>query len=1070
MSRFYYQQQRKEDVMSLQAMFGPPWTFELLGSVLDYYNGNVDEAISRLLILNEHHNGNPTPLVENLLLTGCTSLPQPPHMHLSDTKKHGKRHRKIVQPHGPPPPSSSIPKSMMKKPPPARKSQVHVVLADSFDSATVTIEKQTRRRIGIPMKLPEDFLRIPQVPLFAEDHLDHLMNMPSHAPLHDYSSSSEPTDASTLEDAAVSVPLQSTSEKFQALRASMHFPTFQRNCGSNAFPAEAAQIQNQNTLQNASYTNLLSKFAIPKITPSTTSLPKLTPMGGRADASDDATASSDSEKYRTTNAPGRWSLASTMGTASSMMKKVAPQHDNKNLNSVNTTLSQSSTDDEEAEPGVRGWSLPQISSSLKAPLALANLRVGGSSVHANHDTLSPQEQPLSTEKIGQKLSTGMAAFGSSIKLNMNLAKQQPTKSEQESTTFGIDTIDTYAVISQLERRSITLRQFKSIVKEAQYLCDVEKWKHSDTGFALRPHQITMYDLMRYYVLPRTQTHSCSYVEAALGQNHQTEGSNLPRPPQWFVSHSWSDSICHLADCLEQHASDRNLDPDSAMYWICALAMNQHSKKGASIAISTIDESSLQNPLVTWKAMNATEGVISVIDKNCKYYTRVWCLWELFLALERSRSSSSGDGNHHLIDIYAVNKDGCAVGLTAGPVEVDKYRHSKDTSKSSEKRTMHYDGKDSLIFHKHPCNKLEWSELRAVRQCHFDFPVLFPALDIHMESSNASMEEDARRIMNCIVQYNTDGNIIDNVRIHEAEALTSHSGYSYVNALLKGFVAGKVYRSALESAARKPSGEAEKEQLKKVQAALSASPIEFLCVSFSGCKAFKIRDALQFFESLPSSLRHLDLDYSFLEFRYGEEFAIGFERLGENLEVFKLNIAYCANLENLDRLWEELGKLINLRHLVVVIHPNKSLTSIDGLTEALGKMPVLEHLELEFDCYGEYSKLVAMAKGETQLSNLSSTCRNVLGKTPDSARQARELHQEFDKASKLAHLDIAGAYISDSSIQKLCRALISRKHETKPKSLKLRFMGGLGKKLRSVETIDDLEQALHRIRNGLKLFS
>jgi Ran GTPase-activating protein (RanGAP) involved in mRNA processing and transport len=92
------------------------------------------------------------------------------------------------------------------------------------------------------------------------------------------------------------------------------------------------------------------------------------------------------------------------------------------------------------------------------------------------------------------------------------------------------------------------------------------------------------------------------------------------------------------------------------------------------------------------------------------------------------------------------------------------------------------------------------------------------------------------------------------------------------------------------------------------------------------------------------------------------------------------------------------------------------------------------------------------------------------RSSDSSRQTAELSEQFDKRTRLATMDMSGNYISDSSIQRLCRSIKSRTFETRIRSLKLRFLGDLGKKLRSVETVEDMAEALQRIRDGLKLFS
>ena len=638
--------------------------------------------------------------------------------------------------------------------------------------------------------------------------------------------------------------------------------------------------------------------------------------------------------------------------------------------------------------------------------------------------------------------------------------------------------DTYEAIHQVEFRGVTVRQLKDLVQiVVQHQCVLEQWKSTDNGRPLQPRNVTMYDLVKYHILPITQAHGCSYVEQAYGKHHYENA--MTRPPQFFVSHTWSDSVMDLFECIQQHASDRGLDTENEdTYWICALAMNQHSIASHSFIgdADTLDQAALQNPMTTERILKATQGCLCVVDKKNTYFTRMWCLWELYLAIERTKESPclyAEEEDRFILDLYATNEDGKPVGLTDGPAQVDKFRPTGQKAiddEEEERNILRTAVKDGARPRNQYCNRLEWSELRSLRQSQFRFQMFLDALAIHLESTYASIEDDTRRIMNCIIRHSEKCSNPGAPSAYDGEALTVHPAYSKVNALIQGTIAGLGYRCALEDAKGEKGGELEQTHLARVQAALQASPIESLEVTFAGCSAFKIREALKFVESLPASLRCLDLDYSYLDFQYGEEFAIGFGRLSENLEVFSLNCGFCSNLENLDRLWEELGKLNNLRHLVLVIHPNKNMTSVDGLADAICNMPKLEKLELEFDCFGEYSKMVAMAKGGATLNSISSKYRSMLGKSSESLRRTEELSQQFDRVTKLATMDLNGAYISDSSIQRLCRSLKSRAHDTKLTVLKLRFLGDLGKKLKSVENLDDLRATLEGVRKSLKLFS
>ena len=84
----------------------------------------------------------------------------------------------------------------------------------------------------------------------------------------------------------------------------------------------------------------------------------------------------------------------------------------------------------------------------------------------------------------------------------------------------------------------------------------------------------------------------------------------------------------------------------------AYAINQHK----------INEEILTNPFL--KAMSICEGTVSILDAECKVYSRFWCLFELF------KSVVSGDINYEL-DIYTEIDGDRAVGITLGYVPTKK---------------------------------------------------------------------------------------------------------------------------------------------------------------------------------------------------------------------------------------------------------------------------------------------------------------------------------------------------------------------------------------------------------------
>lgn len=1205
MSDFHYQQ-RKEDVASLQAMFGPPWTAELLESLLDHYEGNMEETVNKLLVLENHHNGkNPKPLVDKIVVSGYhKKFGGGPSTFFSDHHGSGM----VVS--LPPPPTATgtvatIPKSKLKKAPPPRKVKVDVTTADGMGGNTITIHKNSRRRVGTPMKLPKDFLRIPKkpsIPLFREDTLDQLAGM---GPIVVQQEQPPPPSPTTRPAPA--------SSKFQALRNSMNFPSFPTTTTTTKQPDAAMSSSsgnNNNTMKRflgggsdsskirrtqsqdssgsgGNSSSFMGKFTVPKMTMTapTISMPKMQlplPFPGAASSpgkdkilkkpsaavktppmalfgalpggnsnntsgappllpktpprevfhhsnpsppdddeedlfskpneddkwgmsvpmtvpSKDSTTTDSATTNPENNNKSRWSLggssnnsgkrwslpaiSTTVTTKATNMTTTAAEEDSSapqkqpsrwGLSLANNVGESIDQEEEQAtkNPESKRWSLATMTMTTKKTeaeeekasrwvLPLLAKNTGGETDNNSNKMVQNQEKPQQ-QQVGIS-SWAMPKFTGSLR-SQTSSNVDDAVAGNDSDDSSTEEIDTYGAIPQVEFRGITLKQLQDIVHKMERQCVKNKWTSVETGRPLEPSQVTMYDLVKHFILPKTRDHSCSYVEQAHGKHHYDHG--MPRPPKWFVAHTWSDSIMDLVHNIQQHAADRSSledESEDAMYWICAFAMNQHAIGSHVVADldKLSDDSLLQDPRLTRKVLEVTDGMLAVIDRKDVFFSRVWCVWELFLALERMKSC---DGAHvtgkaegpYLLDVYTLNEEGVSVGLTSGVAEADKYRAVRVE-----------EGKDNSIApsaqsRQQPCHRSEWSELRTFRQARFRFQCCKKALEVNLEMTHSSLEEDTRRIMNYIVQNKRDDNP------NEAEALTVHPAYAHVNALIRGAFAGMAYRRALEDSVGSKPEELSSISLKRAQKALKASPMTHLEVSFAGCPYFQIREALKFVESLPPSLQHLDLDYSFLDFQYAEEFVIGLRHLSENLETFKLNLSFCSKLDNLDRLWEELGNLVNLRSLCLVVHPHKNVTSVDGLAVALSKLPHLETLHLDFDCFGEYSEMVAMAKeGGATMKKRPSTYRSMLRKSNPSSGPMELQLQQFDISSKLSDLDLGGAFICDSSIRQLCRALASRRGLT---SLKLGFLGDFGTKLKGVESAEDLQKKLQQVRKSLKLFT
>lgn len=80
----------------------------------------------------------------------------------------------------------------------------------------------------------------------------------------------------------------------------------------------------------------------------------------------------------------------------------------------------------------------------------------------------------------------------------------------------------------------------------------------------------------------------------------------------------------MVECCETHTRLRKIDTTQASYWICGYANRQHSLE------SEIGDDPEQSSFR--KAMNLADGVLLLLDENATPFTRIWCDFEVFCAV------------------------------------------------------------------------------------------------------------------------------------------------------------------------------------------------------------------------------------------------------------------------------------------------------------------------------------------------------------------------------------------------------------------------------------------------------
>ena len=219
----------------------------------------------------------------------------------------------------------------------------------------------------------------------------------------------------------------------------------------------------------------------------------------------------------------------------------------------------------------------------------------------------------------------------------------------------------------VEMRGITLEQLLAVVANMERRCVEEEWvsttstttsdlnttSDSESELPLTPEQVTWYDLNEYIILPYTQKSEASFVETL----PSTAGT---QPPRFFISHAWSETVHHTIDCIQQMIYDMNRNYDvgdekkgggmtrHTPFWICAFSVNQHQLHD-DMGMSMEDSKSSTDPrdLGFAKAMQvANYRTLVVLDKDGTIFTRIWCLFELYISLLRVQQQNKNHNSNN----------------------------------------------------------------------------------------------------------------------------------------------------------------------------------------------------------------------------------------------------------------------------------------------------------------------------------------------------------------------------------------------------------------------------------------
>ncbi|CAE8736089.1 unnamed protein product, partial [Polarella glacialis] len=401
--------------------------------------------------------------------------------------------------------------------------------------------------------------------------------------------------------------------------------------------------------------------------------------------------------------------------------------------------------------------------------------------------------------------------------------------------------------------------------------------------------LNLYQLTPWCIKPATIERNCSMVELF---------SDSPCLPTNFCSHWWGEPLRDFVACIGRHCAVRQLCFRSTFYWICAYANRQHA----------LSEELNDDPKQTsfYKAMCLADCLLLILDNvgPAMPFTRVWCAYELFMALiDEDRKKKP-----LLLDTVAHTKAGTFV-LTDGFTDAEA--KVRDAGSPAEAEAC-----------------------KSLREMCFPIHVLEKGMNLRLQEAQASEEADRRHILNSVVGK----------QLHELDEAPplEHANYTEVNARLGSRFALACFRPAIMKGSARRLGVARALQADRWQRELVLD-IDKLPKERQAT-AFEV-----FVAGLPEGLKHLMLAWR--EFAADSNLVALAERLPISLHQLLLKFRFCKQISDagVAALAERLP--ISLQQLQLDFRDGCEQISDAGVAALAEKLPIsLHQLQLDFSNY------------------------------------------------------------------------------------------------------------------------
>ncbi|CAE8596818.1 unnamed protein product, partial [Polarella glacialis] len=397
--------------------------------------------------------------------------------------------------------------------------------------------------------------------------------------------------------------------------------------------------------------------------------------------------------------------------------------------------------------------------------------------------------------------------------------------------------------------------------------------------------LNLYQLTPWCIKPATNERNCSMVELF---------SDSPCLPTNFCSHWWGEPLRDFVACIGRHCAVRQLCFRSTFYWICAYANRQHA----------LSEELNDDPKQTsfYKAMCLADCLLLILDNvgPAMPFTRVWCAYELFMALiDEDRKKKP-----LLLDTVAHTKAGTFV-LTDGFTDAEA--KVRDAGFPAEAEAC-----------------------KSLRELCFPIHVLEKGMNLRLQEAQASEEADRRHILNSVVGKQ--------LRELDEEPPLEHANYTEVNARLGSRFALACFRPAIMKGSARRLGVARALQADRWQRELVLDIDKW--PKERQATAFEV-----FVAGLPEGLKHLMLAWR--EFAADSNLAALAEKLPISLQQLQLNFDGCEEISDAG-VAALAGKLpISMQQLQLDFRDCQQISDA-GVAALAEKLPIsLHQLQLDF---------------------------------------------------------------------------------------------------------------------------